>query len=182
MRNQIHRACLLLAAAGLALSACGPKPNDQASAQVIHVPIAGQTGAAPAAPGNVTLAFFDSDAFDSSLATSLSSGAKDVHVTFAGTTSVNAMPPRINAWLAEVKKTDGMVTAKDPADTSRGLLGLGMIADLIDLVTWYSERKERESQLATVNDYNATVMYDSKTGSLRELVFDRRPAAAAPPP
>jgi len=180
MQKKNRVACLLFAAAGLALSACDQKPDDQANAQVIHVPIAGQTSG-PTAPGNATLAFFDSDAFDSSLASTLSSGVHDVHVTFAGTTSVNAMPPRINAWLAEVKKSDGQVTAKDPNDNSRGLLGLGMIADLIDLVTWYTERKEREAQLATVNDFNATVMYDSKTGSLRELVFDRRPAPPAAP-
>jgi hypothetical protein len=113
-----------------------------------------------------------------------------VRITFAGTTSVNAMPPRINAWLAEVQKSDGQVIAKDPENAntdSRGLFGLGMIADLIDLVTWYNERKEREAQLATVNNYNATVLYDSKTGSLEGLVFEQRPApppaaTTAPPP
>jgi hypothetical protein len=176
-----------LAAAGMAvsLSACGSSADQQAAAPVITVPIPSQ--AAPT-PGTTTLAFYDSDAFDSSLAGVLSTKVNDVHITFAGTTSVNAMPPRINAWLAEVKKSDGQVVAKDPTDAtgSRGLLGLGMIADLIDLVTWYTERKEREAQLATVNDFNATVMYDAKTGSLRELVFERRPAppaaAAAPAP
>jgi len=175
MQKQIHRACRFVGVAGvtLALSACSAKPDDQATAPVIQVPIAGQSGQTT---DSSTLAFFDADAFDSSLATALSSGAKDVHVTFAGTTSVNAMPPRVNAWLTEVKKSDGQVVARDPsgAADSRGLLGLGMIADIIDLVTWYNQRKEREAQLATANNYNATVMYDSHTGSLEELVFERR--------
>ena len=185
MRKQTCRSFALLAAAAITLSACGSSSDQQqVIAPVITVPIPAQNQP-PSPPGTTTLAFFDSDAFDTSLASALSK-SQDVRITFAGTTSVNSMPPRINAWLAEVKKSDGQVVAKDPADTtgSRGLLGLGMIADLIDLVTWYNERKEREAQLATVNDFNATVDYDSKTGSLRDLVFERRPAppaaAAAP--
>jgi hypothetical protein len=178
-RSSTLGAFALLAAAAITVSACGSSSDQQAAPPVITVPIASQNQP-PSPPGTTTLAFFDSDAFDTSLAGALSK-SQDVRITFAGTTSVNAMPPRVNAWLAEVKKSDGQVVAKDPADTtgSRGLFGLGMIADLIDLVTWYNERKEREAQLATVNDFNATVNYDSKTGSLRDLVFERRPAPPA---
>ena len=177
MLKPIRLACVVVA--GLALASCS-EPSDEDTAPVIQVPIAGQ--AAPK-PDRSTLAFYDSDAFDSSLAQALSSGTKDVHVTFAGTTNVNAMPPRINAWLAEVKKSNGDVVAKDPADPngSRGLLGLGMIADIVDLVTWYQQRKEREAQLATANSYNALVMYNAQTGSLRELVFEQRPPAPPKP-
>ena len=104
MLKQFHRACLslsLLAAAAVALSACAPQTDQPPAEPLFVAPVApqvGQTGDAP------PLTFFDSDAFDSTLATALSSGQKDVHITFAGTTSVNQMPPRINAWLAEVKR------------------------------------------------------------------------------
>ena len=112
---QLFLSASLLAA--LPLASCAP---EQPPPPVITVAL--PTQPAPT-PDSSTIAFFDSDAFDSSLAGVLSTRAKDVHVTFAGTTSVNAMPPRINAWLAEVKKSDGQVVAKDPTDAtgSRGL-------------------------------------------------------------
>jgi len=120
------------------------------------------------------LAFFDSDAFDSSLASALGSNPNQLEVTFPGNTRVNQMPPRVNAWLTQVQKNNGTVVAKDPANPRRGFLGRGMIADVIDLISWYRERSQRQAQLATADNYNATLLYDSKSGVLKNIVFSRK--------
>jgi hypothetical protein len=120
------------------------------------------------------LAFFDSDAFDASLANALASNPHELQLTFPGNTQLNQMPPRVNAWLTQVQKNNGTVVAKDPANPSRGFLGLGMIADVIDLISWYRERSQRQTQLATADNYNATLLYDSKSGVLKDIVFSRK--------
>ena len=120
------------------------------------------------------LAFFDSDAFDTSLAGALGSNPNQLEVTFPGNTQINQMPPRLNAWLTQVQKSNGSVVAKDPANPNRGFLGLGMIADVIDLISWYRERSQRQAQLATADNYNATLLYDSKSGTLKNIVFSRK--------
>ncbi len=123
---------------------------------------------------NAELAFFDADAFDSSLSNDFASDAQQVHVTFAGTTSINAMPPRINAWLTAIQKSDGEVKAKDPNNPQRGFLDLGMITGIFDLFQWYHERKERQARFDRVRNYNATVLFDSQGGQVKEIVFQRR--------
>ncbi len=126
------------------------------------------------------LVFFDSEAFDANLAQAMRDRSEEVHVVFAGPTSLNAFPARINTWLAEVKRSDGAVTAVDAAQAAgpatRGLFGIGIVFDLIDLITGMETRQEQADRLALSHAYDARIVYDSSTGLAREVVFSRRGA------
>jgi hypothetical protein len=122
------------------------------------------------------LVFFDSEAFDIDLAQAMQDRAEEVRVTFAAPTSLNNFPSRINLWLREVKHSDGAVTAVDPSAPTGGQTtrGVGMIFDLIDLLTGIHDRQEAAERLQLAHAYNARILYDSTTGNARELVFSRR--------
>jgi hypothetical protein len=124
------------------------------------------------------LVFFDSDAFDRQLAAMMKDRTTEVHVAFAGPTSINALPPRMNAWLNEVQKSDGQVTAVDPSappggNGTRGF-GIDLVFDLIDFLTGVENRQAEAERLAQAQAYDARVLYDSATGNAREVVFVRR--------
>ncbi len=132
-----------------------------------------------------TIVFFDADVFDLSLADLLKQPSERVRVNFAAPTSLNAIPPRINIWLSEVKHSNGQVTLVDanaPATASRGLLGVGLIFDLIDAVNTMHAREEVAQRLALAHGYDARIVYEPATGIAREIVFVRRPAPVAAAP
>lgn len=138
--------------------------------------------AAAAVRSQKSLVFFDSEVFDLSFADVLKEGDDQIHVDFAGPTSLNSFPSRMNVWLSEVKKSDGTVTVVDPKQPgeTRGLFGVGIIFDLIDAINTMQERKEQSARLALTHNYNAKIIYDAASGTAREVLFTRRPVA--PPP
>ncbi|MSP03125.1 MAG: hypothetical protein EXR07_19065 [Acetobacteraceae bacterium] len=123
------------------------------------------------------LTFFDADAFDLSLSQSLSGKPELVGVAFAAPTSLNALPPRINAWLTEIKRSDGRIRMAalepNPGRATRGL-GAGIVFDIVDVIMSAPERRARATRLASVRAYDATIMYDKVTGTAKEVWFLRR--------
>lgn len=128
-----------------------------------------------------SLVFYNSDVFDLTFADALKTRSDQIDVNFAGPTSLNSFPARMNVWLAEVKRSNGEVTVVDPNHPSatRGLFGVGIIFDLIDAVMTMHERQAQSDRLALTHIYNAEIVYDSASGTAREVKFTRR---VAPPP
>jgi hypothetical protein len=123
------------------------------------------------------ITFFDADAFDASLGQAFAGGPQSVKVEFAAPTSLNAIPPRINVWLTEVKKSDGRVqmASLDPnAGPGKRGLGISMIFDIIDAIITFQERQARSQQLSGAHKYDATIVYDKNTGVAKEVLFQRR--------
>lgn len=165
--------CLALGPVGCA------QPAPPAPKAALSLPISRSGGAIVP---EQKIVFFDSDAFDNNLAAVFKDRAEEVRVAFAGPTSVNALPKRMNVWLSEVQKSDGTVTAVDPnaapaSGATRGL-GIGLIFDLIDFVTTLQSRQAAAARLALAHAYDARILYDSVTGNAREVVFVRRGQAA----
>ena len=161
--------------AGAASPAATATPGaPPAAAAPPSPPVSASNAVKPSQPG---LVFFDADAFDSSLGQTFADQPKSVHVAFAAPTSLNAIPPRINVWLTEIKKSNGHIemAAEDPkAGPGRRGLGISMIFDIIDAVMTFQERQARAHQLATADTYDATIVYDKKTGIAKEVLFERR--------
>lgn len=137
------------------------------------------TGSGDVAMGSRSeLIFFDADVFDSSLGKTFAGKPEAVRVVFAAPTSLNAIPPRINVWLTEIKKSDGRVQMApiDPVAQAQGKRGIGlmMIFDLIDVILTARERIARNSQLSMAHAYDAVIIYDTKTGVAKEVTFQRR--------
>jgi hypothetical protein len=203
--NRIAFGALALATAGALglLAGCADQPKDTpraatftlatppaapaAPVAVAPMPVATQVAsAAPMVHDEKSLVFFDSDVFDLSFADALRTGSDRIDVNFAGPTSLNSFPARMNVWLSEVKRSDGEVTAVDPnhPTQTRGLFGVGIIFDLIDAISTMQERRAQSARLALAHDYNAKIIYDAVSGTAREVMFTRRaaePAVGTPP-
>jgi len=142
-------------------------------------------GDAPPGPVSATvstqaaLTFFDADVFDTTLGQTFDDQPPAVHVAFAAPTSLNAIPPRMNVWLSEIKKSNGrvMMQSVDPkaGPGTRGL-GISMIFDIIDAIITWQERAARSRQLASAHSYDATIVFDKTTGAAKEVLFQRRGA------
>ncbi len=118
------------------------------------------------------MVFYDADVFDLTFADELKLGTPEVQVNFASPTSLNAFPPRMNVWLAEVRKTDGTISVVDPSHPggTRSLFGIGRT------------RQAQAQRMALADAYNAKIAYDSTTGMAREVLFTRHPLAAGTTP
>ncbi len=66
------------------------------------------TSTAPS--GAADLVFFDSDAFDNQLSAALKSSQPQISLKPVGQVSVNAVPPRLNAWLAAAQQKGSSVS------------------------------------------------------------------------
>jgi hypothetical protein len=171
-------------AAAAALAACGQTPPPAAPGPAVG--IAPATIVTGGMKTEQTIVFYDSDVFDLNFAKMLQQQTDEVHVDFAGPTSLNAFPARMNIWLSEVKHSNGDVSVEDPKVTdgtakTRGIFGVGIIFDIIDTINTMHERKEAAARLAQAHDYDARILYDSTTGVAREVVFTRRPPPPPPP-
>jgi len=129
-------------------------------------------------PDSEALTFLDADEFDSSLSNALAADPAIVHVAFVGQTSMNHLPARMNAWLEEIQTNDGQVTTIDISKVTRGEthrgVDSGTILDAVDLPIPIRDRIARENRLARVKDYDASIVFDGRTGQTREIVFTRR--------
>jgi hypothetical protein len=175
---------VIVVALGFALAACerptAPETSANAAGPAVGIkPISAAGGEMRA---QQSLVFFDSEAFDDNLGQAMKDRTEEVHVRFAGPTSLNTFPARINIWLAEVKHSDGAVVAVDPSQPAgqptRGL-GIGIVFDLIDLLTGMETRQEAADRLALSHAYDARIVYDAMTGNAREVVFIRRGAGSS---
>jgi len=124
-----------------------------------------------AAKGSETasVSFIDSSVFDSDLHDALSKETGTVYVTPAVTFGVNNIPPRMDKWLAAVKRGGGKVVARrDTAVATRGLIAMAL-----DVAVALYEQVEERMLYAPAAHYDATLYYGAD-GKVERVLFVRR--------
>ena len=128
-------------------------------------------GDAPGPPRKI--AFFDSEMFDRQLREALAHEYASVEVHFTGSdVTVNRIPERLDRWLTTIDKQDDrqLAVVPDPAyPTSKGV-GIGVAITLA--IQGYQMYKDWAAY-APARDYNATVYYVPKEGTITRITFDR---------
>jgi hypothetical protein len=116
-----------------------------------------------------SVAFIDSSVFDSDLHDALVKETGTVYVTPAVTFGVNNIPPRMDKWLAAVKRGGGKVVARhDTAVATRGLIAMA-----IDVAVALYEQVEEKMLYAPAEHYDATLYYGAN-GKVERVLFVRR--------
>ena len=129
------------------------------------------------------IVFLDSDVFDVDLARSLSVTPDSVSVTAAGPMNVNAVPPRLNAWMAAVQSRGGAVqlVRRDP-DAAQQQQFFTLLLPIVGsaLSALFPDKADvrqymRESRTyARAEGYDMRVIYSVGSGQIEEIVFARR--------
>ena len=129
------------------------------------------------------IAFIDSDVFDNDVARTLSVTPDKVTVKPVAPMTVNAVPQRLNAWMAAVQGRGGNVqmVGRDPSAAQQQqfvsvllpILGAalsGLFPDKSDV-----RQHIRESRTyARAQGYDMQVVYVPGTGAIDEIVFTRK--------
>lgn len=128
-------------------------------------------------PTGPTVSFFDSNNFDKRLSSTLRRGSEAVVVTFEASSSVNAIPERLNKWLSAVEKYDGTVQFQPdpdyPALATRGLPGLESL--VIGAFTLLYDAIANKILYGPVKGYDTTVYYIKGSGTMTKIVFTHKP-------
>jgi len=114
----------------------------------------------PTEPPKAAITFIDSSKFDQEMSDSLSSKEKDVNVSFYNPISPNAMPPRLEKWVAEVEKTGGKVSIAQPVGElapKNPLFLIGLFASLWDYSKTASGLSEMANLKGSVQNRNAVI-------------------------
>jgi hypothetical protein len=126
------------------------------------------------------IAFIDSDVFDNDVARTLAVTPDKVTVKPVAPMTVNAVPQRLNAWMAAVQGRGGNVrmVPRDPDPAiSRGLL-LPILGTVISaLIPDKADVRQhiRDSRTyARAEGYDMQVVYVPGTGAIEEIVFTRK--------
>jgi hypothetical protein len=116
-----------------------------------------------------SVSFIDSSVFDSELHEALSKDTGTVYVTPAVRFGVNNIPPRMDKWLAAVKRGGGKVVARhDTAVATRGLIAMA-----IDVAVALYEQVEEKMLYEPAEHYDATLYY-GVDGKVERVLFVRR--------
>ena len=130
------------------------------------------------------IAFIDSDVFDNDVARTLSVTPDRVTVKPVAPMTVNAVPQRLNAWMAAVQGRGGNVqmVGRDPSAAQQQhahellllpILGAalsGLFPDKADV-----RQHIRDSRTyARAEGYDMQVVYVPGTGAIDEIVFTRK--------
>ena len=116
-----------------------------------------------------SVSFIDSSVFDSDLHDALSKETGTVYVTPAVPFLVNKIPPRMDKWLAAVKKGGGKVVARqDRAVATRSLISMAFDV----AVALYGQIAET-MLYAPAEQYDATVYYGAE-GKVERVLFTRK--------
>jgi hypothetical protein len=148
-------------------------------------------GCAPAERGadtrpvdpSLPIAFLDSDTFDNDVARTLAVKPDSVVVKPAAPMTVNAVPPRLNAWMAAVQGRGGAVqmVGRDPAAPQQQQF-LSILVPIAGaaLAAIFPDRADvrqymRDSRTyARAEGYDMKVLYVPGTGRIDEIVFARK--------
>lgn len=125
------------------------------------------------------LQFVDLGAFDRDLAGSLSANLPKVDVEFFDRTSPNAMPERMQTWIASVEGGGGTVRIIPPKSSVSAKSPLLLIGALSTLWSAYKTTKEvsTQAQFRSAKSYDAEIQLkaDDKGGTVVDrIVFTQR--------
>jgi hypothetical protein len=140
------------------------------------------TGERPVDPSR-PIAFIDSDVFDNDVARTLAVAPEKVTVTTVSPMTVNALPPRLNAWMAAVQGRGGNVQmiGRDPnAAQQQQFVSLllpilstalsGLFPDKADVRQYIRENRT----YAHADGYDMQIVYVPGTGTIHEILFTRK--------
>jgi hypothetical protein len=172
-----------LALAGT-LAACQTDGNSQAANQLTQA-VAGaareQIGEAmrpaPAiVPGKpVELTWFGSKSFDVDLRDTLRARASRVDVAIPSPFPLNNIPEGLDAWLQAVKQKGGRVVAEPIPTGDLSTRGLPML--LIEVLLPFLTAALKPDAYAGAENYDAKLMYDKASGTVRTVVFSLKQPA-----
>lgn len=164
-------ACCMTALLNTWAMAAEPGASDTAKAQ-------NASAATPVAQDSSTansdddLTFFDSSAFDTSLADELAKHPDQAVIVPSGPFGPNQIPPRLEKWLAEVSKTGGSVKLKRE---TAGPPTRGILSDVVDMSVKSHEEAQLSAMYAHAHDYNVLIIYDGN--DVKSVHFIKRPTA-----
>ena len=139
---------------------------------------------APPVDPSKPIVFYDTAAFDTEVARTLAVTPDKISVQTVGPVTVNAVPPRLNAWMAAVQTRGGNVNmiGRDPAAPQQQqflsiLLPIATAALAVFLPDKADIRQAlRDSEVYGKADrYDMNVYYVPSSGAISEVVFNRRP-------
>jgi hypothetical protein len=135
--------------------------------------------AAPAAAAdtNEELTFFDSLAFDKSLADTLAKQPDQAVIVPSGPFSPNQLPPRLEKWLSVVSKTGGSVKLKKESNTE--VATRGVLSDVVELSVKARQDAELEAIYTHAKAYNVLVTFNGN--DVTAIQFIKRPTDTPAP-
>ena len=165
--NRFMQKPMLSLVIGLSLAGCGTNAH-QASAD-----------AGSSRQHKSELQFVDLNAFDRDLAGSLSANLPKVDVEFFDRTSPNAMPERMQTWIASVEGGGGTVKVVPPKSSVAAKSPLLLIGAMSTLWSAYKTTKEvsTQAQFRSASAYDAEILLkaDDKGGTVVErIIFTQR--------
>lgn len=128
-------------------------------------------------PTDPEISFFDTNNFDKQLSSSLRRGSETIVVTFEASSSVNAIPERLNKWFSAVEQYDGTVQFQPDPDypvIARGFLP-GIDSLIIGALTALYDAIANKILYGPAKSYNTTVYYIKGAGTMTKVVFTRKP-------
>ncbi len=152
--NVVHLIRAFATALGIALAGCAAPPAVSLDK-----------------PPSPALFFLDLASFDRDLAASLNAGIEKIDVSFYDPVSPNALPERIEKWIAAVQSAGGQVTVQRPAGepSPKGPLALiGLIGAAFNSAkTLAAVRQESVFRAARGRDVVLTLERDKGTSRLQ---------------
>jgi hypothetical protein len=157
----------------LAMPGCGGFAGDpgRRTSAAFGLPVEPVRRMAPDQMPNQVV-FADLAVFDDDLSSRLRGGPEMLVVAFAGPTSINQMPPRVDRWLSAVHAGGGAVEATPVSPD--GIRTRGVVSAAIDLVGRLVGAVREQTLYAPAAAYDAEVLYVPGTGQVREIRFTRR--------
>jgi len=114
----------------------------------------------PSVSAKDELTFVDSQSFDESMAASLRSNKSPVTIDFYSPVAPNAIPPRIDKWMAMAQKSGGKISVTQPEGEptpKSPMLLLGLFTGLWEVIGKLSKEKTSYSMEDSVKNRNVNI-------------------------
>ena len=114
----------------------------------------------PSSPAKDKLTFVDSQSFDESMAASLTSNKTPVTIDFYSPITPNAIPPRIDKWMAMAQKSGGKISVTQPEGEptpKNPMLLLGLFTGLWEVIGKLTKEKSAYSMEDSVKNRNVNI-------------------------
>jgi hypothetical protein len=124
------------------------------------------------------LTFVDSQSFDESMTASLASNKTTVTIDFYSPITPNAIPPRMDKWMAMAQKSGGKISVTQPEGEptpKNPMLLLGLFTGLWDVVSKLTKDKSPYSMEDSVKNRNVNISLTRNTqGNLyvNKIIFE----------
>jgi len=111
-------------------------------------------------PPKDTLTFVDSQSFDESMVASLASNKTPVTIDFYSPITPNAIPPRIDKWMAMAQKNGGKISVTQPEGEptpKNPMLLIGLFTGLWEVIDKLTKEKGSYSMEDSVKNRNVNI-------------------------